>query len=67
MPLLTFTDFDGDDMINKQDLKKVINRLTGFQTLEKTDMDQLINNASVNLITDLSFSGSVDVHVLYVN
>ncbi|KAK2186547.1 hypothetical protein NP493_196g00019 [Ridgeia piscesae] len=48
-------DFDGDDMINKQDLKKVINRLTGFQTLEKTDMDQLINNASVNLITDLSF------------
>ena len=64
MPPLTFADFDGDDMINKQDLKKVINRLTGFQNLEKTDMDQLINNASVNIITDLSFSGSVDVHIL---
>ena len=38
-------------MINKEDLKKVINRLTGPQRLEDTDMDQLINNASVNFIT----------------
>ena len=38
-------------MINKDDLKKVINRLTGPQKLEDTDLEQLINNVSVNLIT----------------
>ncbi|KAK2186545.1 hypothetical protein NP493_196g00004 [Ridgeia piscesae] len=53
MPLLTFADFDGDDMINKDDLKKVINRLTGSQSLEETDMDQLINNASILEEADL--------------
>ena len=37
-------DFDGDDMIDKNDLKKVITRLTGVQVLESIDMDQLINN-----------------------
>lgn len=49
MPLVILTDFDGDDMINKEDLKKVIKRLTGIQILEPTDMLQLINNVRAKL------------------
>lgn len=56
MPLVILTDFDGDDMINKEDLKKVIKRLTGIQILEPTDMQQLINNVraklSIHLLSD---------------
>lgn len=48
------TDFDEDDMISSDDLKKVINRLTGQldeneesgQALSDDDMNQLIDNVS---------------------
>ena len=39
---LSFEDFL--EMIDKNDLNKVITRLTGVQVLESIDMDQLINN-----------------------
>ncbi|XP_033113689.1 calcium and integrin-binding protein 1-like [Anneissia japonica] len=37
-------DFDEDDFIGSSDLRKVINRLTGEQTLNDEDMQHLINN-----------------------
>ena len=37
-------DFDGDDMISFDDIKELINRLTGEHRLTDEDMDQLINN-----------------------
>ncbi|XP_019931478.1 calcium and integrin-binding protein 1 [Aedes albopictus] len=38
-------DFDGDDMIGKNDLKQVIQRLTGYNNaLNESDIDQLITN-----------------------
>jgi len=37
-------DFDGDDMISVEDLKQVINRLTGEQELSEEDMNRLIEN-----------------------
>lgn len=39
-------DFDGDDMISKEDLAQVISRLTGQQRLSDGDMEQLIKNVS---------------------
>lgn len=41
--ILFFLDFDGDDMIGKNDLKQVIQRLTGYNNaLSDSDIDQLI-------------------------
>ncbi|GLV46163.1 Calcium and integrin binding family member 2 [Carabus blaptoides fortunei] len=37
-------DFDGDDMLGVEDLKQVINRLTGENRLSESDMQQLIQN-----------------------
>ncbi|XP_013404296.1 calcium and integrin-binding protein 1 isoform X3 [Lingula anatina] len=37
-------DFDEDDMISSNDLKEVIDRLTGEQRLGEEDMQQLIDN-----------------------
>ncbi|XP_053694054.1 calcium and integrin-binding protein 1-like [Sabethes cyaneus] len=38
-------DFDGDDMIGKNDLKQVIQRLTGYNNaLSDSDIEQLITN-----------------------
>ncbi|XP_065083809.1 calcium and integrin-binding protein 1-like [Ochlerotatus camptorhynchus] len=38
-------DFDGDDMIGKNDLQQVIQRLTGYNNaLNESDIDQLITN-----------------------
>ena len=54
-------DFDGDDMIDKNDLKKVITRLTGVQVLESIDMDQLINNVC-RLITILLAYQNIEAH-----
>ncbi|KAI0213872.1 Calcium and integrin-binding protein 1 [Lamellibrachia satsuma] len=59
-------DFDGDDMINKEDLKKVIKRLTGIQILEPTDMQQLINNIleEADLDDDQALSFAEFEHVI---
>ena len=39
-------DFDEDDVISGKDLREVINRLTGEQTLTDEEMEQLIQNVS---------------------
>lgn len=40
-----FTDFDGDDMLGLNDLRQVIDRLTGpEQVLSERDMQHLIQN-----------------------
>lgn len=40
-----FTDFDGDDMLGLNDLRQVIDRLTGpEQVLSEQDMQHLIQN-----------------------
>ena len=44
-------DFDGDDMISAEDLKEVINRLTGDQELSEEDMARLIENVRTATIT----------------
>ena len=44
--ILLFSDFDEDDMISSRDLKEVVDRLTGEQTLSDEDMQQLIDNVS---------------------
>lgn len=38
------SDFDGDDMLGVDDLKEVINRLTGTNRLSGIDMQSLIQN-----------------------
>lgn len=46
-------DFDGDDMIGKNDLKQVIQRLTGYNNaLNESDIDQLITVSSMVNRTD---------------
>lgn len=37
-------DFDGDDMLGVSDLKQVINKLTGDNKLNETEMNWLIQN-----------------------
>ena len=37
-------DFDEDDMISSDDLKEVVDRLTGDQKLSESEMQQLIDN-----------------------
>lgn len=44
---LTISDFDEDDMISDQDLKEVVDRLTGEQKLSKDEMQQLIDNVGI--------------------
>lgn len=39
-------DFDGDDMISSSDLKTVITRLTGENSLNDEEMQQLIDSVS---------------------
>lgn len=41
---INILDFDGDDMLGVEDLKQVINRLTGENRLSESDMQQLIQN-----------------------
>ena len=43
---LQLSDFDGDDMISTYDVEQVVNRLTGNQKLNASDMAQLIRNVS---------------------
>ena len=38
------SDFDGDDLISDEDLKKVIECLTGSNKLTDDEMQQLIDN-----------------------
>ena len=46
------TDFDGDDMISKDDLQQVIQRLTGDgQQLSEDDMEQLMKNVCFYIVT----------------
>ena len=45
--LFYLQDFDGDDMISSDDLKMVINRLTGKPPLTDEDMNQLIENVYI--------------------
>lgn len=44
MTAVEILDFDGDDMLGVDDLKEVINRLTGTNRLSESDMQQLIQN-----------------------
>jgi len=59
-------DFDGDDMISVDDLKLVINRLTGEQELSEVDMSQLIENIfeEADLDDDDSLSFAEFEHVI---
>ncbi|XP_064626654.1 calcium and integrin-binding protein 1-like [Lineus longissimus] len=59
-------DFDEDDMISEDDLKKVINRLTGDQKLSEQDMNQLIKNIfmEADLDEDNSLSFAEFEHVI---
>lgn len=51
-----FLDFDGDDMIGKNDLKQVIQRLTGYNNaLSDSDIDQLITVSLDFLVSFVSF------------
>ena len=59
-------DFDNDDVINIQDLKNIINRLTGVQRLCDADMTQLIQNIlqEADLDDDNSLSFSEFEHII---
>lgn len=51
MFFFVFLDFDEDDMISSKDLKEVVDRLTGDQTLDNEDMQQLIDNVSYHFVS----------------
>lgn len=60
-------DFDGDDMLSKNDLKQVIQRLIGFNhQFSDLDMDQLITNIleEADLDDDGSLSFAEFEHVI---
>lgn len=60
-------DFDGDDMLSKNDLKQVIQRLIGFNNqFSDLDMDQLIQNIleEADLDDDGSLSFAEFEHVI---
>ncbi|XP_063431242.1 calcium and integrin-binding protein 1-like [Mytilus trossulus] len=59
-------DFDEDDMISDQDLKEVVDRLTGEQNLSKDEMQQLIDNIleEADLDDDDSLSFAEFEHVI---
>ena len=60
-------DFDGDDMLSKNDLKQVIQRLIGFHnTFSDLDMEQLIQNIldEADLDDDGSLSFAEFEHVI---
>ena len=42
-----FSDFDGDDLISDEDLRNVIECLTGANKLTDDEMKQLIDNVSL--------------------
>lgn len=59
-------DFDEDDMISSDDLKEVVNRLTGEQHLNDEEMQQLIDNIleEADLDDDDSLSFAEFEHVI---
>ena len=59
-------DFDGDDLISLDDIKEIINRLTGNQRLGEEDMKQLIDNIfeEADLDDDDSLSFAEFEHVI---
>lgn len=59
-------DFDGDDVISVDDLKEVIDRLTGDKKLTEEDMNQLVNNIfdEADLDDDDSLSFAEFEHVI---
>lgn len=40
-------DFDEDDMISEEDVKEVVNRLTGDQRLSDDQLNQLVKNVGI--------------------
>jgi hypothetical protein len=50
--MVTFdsADFDEDNMIGRDDLHKIIDRLTGDQKLGESDMEQLIDSVSTTVL-----------------
>lgn len=44
--LSLLTDFDEDDSLGREDLRKLIDRLTGEMKLGESDMEQLIQAVS---------------------
>lgn len=59
-------DFDEDDMISSDDLKEVVDRLTGDQKLNENEMQQLIDNIleEADLDDDDSLSFAEFEHVI---
>lgn len=59
-------DFDGDDMLSKNDLKQVIQRLIGSANFSDLDMEQLIQNIldEADLDDDGSLSFAEFEHVI---
>ena len=59
-------DFDENDMISSDDLKKVVDRLTGDQKLNENEMQQLIDNIleEADLDDDDSLSFAEFEHVI---
>ncbi|KAK3090178.1 hypothetical protein FSP39_009805 [Pinctada imbricata] len=59
-------DFDEDDVISSDDLKQVVNRLTGEQQLNEEEMQQLIDNIleEADLDDDDSLSFAEFEHVI---
>lgn len=41
-----FSDFDDDGFIGSEDIKEIINRLTGNEKLKETDIELLIEDVS---------------------
>lgn len=59
-------DFDGDEMISSDDLKEVVNRLTGENQLNDDDMEKLLNNIfdEADLDDDKTLSFAEFEHVI---
>ena len=67
--ILLFSDFDEDDMISSRDLKEVVDRLTGEQTLSDEDMQQLIDNVSYREETSIgieNLQGNVCTEKIFI-
>ena len=65
--LLLFLDFDGDDMLGKNDLRQVIQRLIGFNnSFSDLELEQLIQNLmdEADLDDDGSLSFAEFEHVI---
>lgn len=48
MCFFSLKDFDEDDYIGYEDIKELVNRQTGEETLTAMDLERLIDNVSKN-------------------